>query len=552
MLPSPALNSPFEWVQQADGRLEPFDADRICSSLFLATKRVGAGDAFLARELTDGVLHFLATEREAGVPTALWIAETTSRVVRELGHPMIARAFTERPRQSSQARGHAQPAATIASLISPGQARNSLELARSLGQARLREESLRVVFSPEVVATHEAGLLSIAGLECPLEFWGELLPAGRPEQLLERLIAQRDRAGEFVLVDSPEHELTLHHVNPAAAVTDYVEQLRLGLRQTHLWAQVHLNAARPPWSDALAAGPLFETQHRVDDTALLAECRLALLEGLLHQGRTDAPRLRICWHVTASDLLPSKRSTLDRLLRFVEVGLPLCFVFDRTSSASWSGKGLGRNARAALLTVGLQLPQLLNRLDLSSGELEEALLRKLGPLVRLAVSAGVQKRSFLRRCRPELERAFLLDQARLVCVPQGLADVVRRVIGEAITTSRGVQLAGRILARLGVLVSEGRRGNSLEVVLDCPVDAVSAVESGESLATVSPLLVLQTAGALHGLANGGEVVIALSSSSCAPDLAYEALEFAFRHTEVASLCITCPSEPSRSLPPWNE
>ena len=57
------------WVRQRDGRLAPFDADRICQTLFAATDELGRPDAFLARELTDGVVHFLAEEVEGVPPT---------------------------------------------------------------------------------------------------------------------------------------------------------------------------------------------------------------------------------------------------------------------------------------------------------------------------------------------------------------------------------------------------------------------------------------------------------------------------------------------------
>jgi hypothetical protein len=50
-----------ETVHLPDGRAEPFEPERISRSLFAAGERLGRPDAFLARELTEGVLHFLAT-----------------------------------------------------------------------------------------------------------------------------------------------------------------------------------------------------------------------------------------------------------------------------------------------------------------------------------------------------------------------------------------------------------------------------------------------------------------------------------------------------------
>src|SRR5947209_12433121 len=83
------------WVRQRDGRLAPFEADRISQALFAATETLGQPDAFLARELTDGILHFLSAEVGGGVPSTRQIAEIVVKVVRELGHPRLAQAFTE-------------------------------------------------------------------------------------------------------------------------------------------------------------------------------------------------------------------------------------------------------------------------------------------------------------------------------------------------------------------------------------------------------------------------------------------------------------------------
>jgi len=47
------------WVKKRGGRLEPFDSDKIVRGLFAATESCGRPDAFLARELADGVLLFL-------------------------------------------------------------------------------------------------------------------------------------------------------------------------------------------------------------------------------------------------------------------------------------------------------------------------------------------------------------------------------------------------------------------------------------------------------------------------------------------------------------
>src|SRR5262245_59027070 len=84
-------------VIKADGRIEPFDGDRISRSLYAAAVRLGRPDPFRARELTDGVLHFLAAD---GAPDPIPIGDLIDvivKVVRELGQPMLARAVRESP-----------------------------------------------------------------------------------------------------------------------------------------------------------------------------------------------------------------------------------------------------------------------------------------------------------------------------------------------------------------------------------------------------------------------------------------------------------------------
>src|SRR4051812_28151959 len=84
---------PPAWVSKRDGRLVPFDGDRISRALFAAGESIGAPDAFLARELADGVVHFVAMDSGGETPTTARISEVVEQVVRELGHPALARAF---------------------------------------------------------------------------------------------------------------------------------------------------------------------------------------------------------------------------------------------------------------------------------------------------------------------------------------------------------------------------------------------------------------------------------------------------------------------------
>src|SRR5215468_5766443 len=90
--PSP---TPFAWVHKRDGRLVPFEADKISRALFAAGESIGRPDAFTARELTDSILHFLSAEASGSAPTTAQIADLVVKVVRELGQPALAKAFAD-------------------------------------------------------------------------------------------------------------------------------------------------------------------------------------------------------------------------------------------------------------------------------------------------------------------------------------------------------------------------------------------------------------------------------------------------------------------------
>src|SRR5437588_6535068 len=94
-----AVRAPLAWVTKRDGRLVPFEADKISRALFAAGEALGRPDAFLARELADGVVHFLADESDGPPPTTAQVAEVVVKVVRELGQPALAEAFNEFGRQ---------------------------------------------------------------------------------------------------------------------------------------------------------------------------------------------------------------------------------------------------------------------------------------------------------------------------------------------------------------------------------------------------------------------------------------------------------------------
>ena len=80
-------HTPPIWVRDGNGQVVPFEADRICQLLFAASEELGCPDAFLARELTDGVVHSLSEESNGSLPSTAELPELVAKVVREFGQP---------------------------------------------------------------------------------------------------------------------------------------------------------------------------------------------------------------------------------------------------------------------------------------------------------------------------------------------------------------------------------------------------------------------------------------------------------------------------------
>ncbi len=523
----PSSLLPPGWVQKRDGRRAPFEADKISRALFAATETLGRPDAFLARELTDGIVHFLTAELDGAAPTTAQIAETVVKVVRELGQPALAQAFTGGAARKGAERREVPPEEVVAQLP-------RMEL-REVVRECVREYSLRTVFARDVVAAQADGLLKLTGLETPEELAGCGLQGPAAGGWLEALVDARALAGEVAAVEGLEHALE------AAApekgnVTGLARDLALGRRATGLSLVVNLNVARPPsWADDLAAGPLFVEQRRSADLQRLAAHGDSLLQTLV-----GASSVRVDWHLCKRDFEPEARERLVRAARWATHGA-MAFVFDRPRQPVALAEGMDRRHPAVLVYVGLHLTRLLDQPGVRH---DPALfLQKVGSLARLALSAGVQKRDFLRRVaagRPALTRGFLLDRARLVAVPIGLEEVVHAFTGASTCDVSGMDLARRIVERLqDVLHTEGL-ARRLHIKLDSPVGGWQpptgsvGLSASNAMATVKNQL--KVAGALHAIAESGTASVGLPSETplTAEQIA-DWLQWAWQQTDLIRL-----------------
>jgi hypothetical protein len=536
------------WIHKRGGRLAPFEADKISRSLFAATETLREPDAFMARELADGVVHFLTAEAAGCLPTTADVADMVIKVVRELGQPALAQAYAEfgrrrRATPDSQRQPPTAPGATspadidVASLVRSVRAPERLH--RALSGACLRSFALREVFTRDLVAAQNDGLLTLMGLEAPLELanWAPgPLPVGGV--LVEAIADLRDAVGCSVALDGPEYALARHSPANETGASGFVRELAIGLRATGLWACINLNAPPPSWADELAEGPLFARQHPPADVVdrwadLLAQCCLNL--------DTTGQRVRIDWHLGDEDFKPGRAQRLLRLARRAGEGAELTFAFDRPRRSVALAEGLDRDHPATLLTIGLHLPRLA---ELPGLRIDATLfLQKLGSLARLALSAAVQKRDFLRRHgRPSLHRGFLVDRARLVVVPVGLGAVAKTLTGCGLSTDKAARDLGRqIILRLSDVLRHDGQACRLESCLDSAADLVLGEGTGEQTAagltpwemTAPASAQLKTAGAWHGAAGlGTAAVLTAADRSFTDEQVVELLRYAWEQTDV--------------------
>jgi anaerobic ribonucleoside-triphosphate reductase len=83
-----------KFVRKRDGKLEPFNQERITNAIWKAAKAVGGKDLELAKRLSDQVVTLLQKRfGEEGVPTVEEIQDLVEKVLIENGHARTAKAY---------------------------------------------------------------------------------------------------------------------------------------------------------------------------------------------------------------------------------------------------------------------------------------------------------------------------------------------------------------------------------------------------------------------------------------------------------------------------
>jgi hypothetical protein len=572
------------WVSKRDGRLVPFDADKISRSLFAATERLGRPDAFMARELTDGILHFLRGDSDNAIPTTTQLTEFVIKVVRELGQPALAQSFADGVRQREEERQRVvtlprrrEPTFQQASSPALGPQLHELgrwvddgflpaEVIRKAGQTCLRDYALREVFARDLVSAHRDGLLTLTGLENPLALAVHAIGAARVKRgsILAAIEEVCSLTGRVLAWDGPEYV-----IGPALKEGDFssagfLQQLGVGLRAAGLSAVLNVNCASPPdWAHKLAEGPLFPEPARVFSRQTMTPHAEALLAAWETGNETQL--VRIDWHLEERDFAPEAKTIFLHAVRRAAEATNLAFVFDRPRRPLALAEGLDRRHTGTLLTVGVHLPRLLQQSGVGSDS--GRFLHKLESLARLALSAGIQKRDFLRRlsnARPELGRGFRLDRARLAVTPVGLEEVTRRLFDSGLCEKgAGLEFAKEIVVRLRNILRDDGRSSRLETCVDSASDFM--IEDAPQMPCVGDIAgltawnaeatlkdQLDAAGLLHREAEAGTAAILLPSRrSLSPDEVIDSLRYAWKHTDVVRVRFIRAVPQARQLTaPW--
>lgn len=84
----------MKYVRKRDGRLEPFDQERITNAIWKAANAVGERDRDLAKRLSDQVVEVLRKRfGEDGVPTVEEIQDIVENILIKNGHARMAKAY---------------------------------------------------------------------------------------------------------------------------------------------------------------------------------------------------------------------------------------------------------------------------------------------------------------------------------------------------------------------------------------------------------------------------------------------------------------------------
>jgi hypothetical protein len=568
--PSTPTGPPISWVIKRDGRKVPFEADKISSSLFAASEEQGDADPFLCRELTDGVLHFLRHENNDKEPTTASIAELVVKIVRELGHPALAGEYQVGREKSSRRR---------VLQIAQAAGRRSESLANSIGECLALEPhqsieyyeneiaallALHAVYEPDIRAAQADQLIHLGSPQSYRRLVAAVVPFQvDPFSLAERLSTYRRVTGEAVVLDLPGGASGKTGSWASTEPDSFQRSLALGLDESGCSVILNLNRRLDSAGESSSdIGSLFGASASSDADALSGESALSVLSDL---NKRPPGAIRIDWHINENDFTENNSKHTAEPVRLAVSGLPVSFVFDRPRRPARIVEGLSLGKSAILAGVGLNLLQLARQMG--APRTPERFLTKLVSLVRLALSAATQKRTYLRSLKeksPFLAQGFFLEKARVVLTPIGLDQAVADLTGDdcCSRSPEPLSFGCQILEKIRTTAQSDGRALLMDVVVDSPLTdgqfrsnillpseanwnkypaGVTVCDSDTPLERQ-----ISVCSALHAAAKGGTALIPIDRlADDSDDHLIAALRYAWEKTELLAMRLIrekCQSE----------
>ena len=86
-------NTKLEWVKKRDGRVVPFQKQKIAQAIYKALQSTGQDDQLLAQEMTEAVTLYLSRNESRDIPDIETIQDAVERVLVEMKLFTTAKAY---------------------------------------------------------------------------------------------------------------------------------------------------------------------------------------------------------------------------------------------------------------------------------------------------------------------------------------------------------------------------------------------------------------------------------------------------------------------------
>ncbi len=165
--------STIKSIRKRDGRVVPFDQEKVKHAIFSAAQSVGGKDEKLAEKLSEKVVESLEKEFAGSIPTVEQIQDMVEKVLVEEGHYRTAKAYILYRKQRSDTRDTKAFLEKVSKMVSgymkytngDGEGHHSLSgLREYISAAIISEYTLSSIYSREAGRAHRNAIIHIHGL----------------------------------------------------------------------------------------------------------------------------------------------------------------------------------------------------------------------------------------------------------------------------------------------------------------------------------------------------------------------------------------------------